>query len=194
MGDQAIHVQFNSAKATTITIMIRMIKLTMTREDKSCSIIFQRGPRQQSHSKWNNKIFWNIMDKNAKTTLWQSFSSEEWMTWPGPTTGLTPSPTQMWQTISRGLPVTDFSPHLRCSTGKKITLTNLKPRFQRQFAKQSDDKLIVDGLFNLAMKPNESTGKLLARITNTMVIIKESNAAYENKVAAQPIKMPTGAT
>jgi hypothetical protein len=31
------------------------------------------------------------------------------------------------------------------------------------------------------MKPNESTGELLARITNTMVIIKESYATYENK-------------
>jgi hypothetical protein len=34
------------------------------------------------------------------------------------------------------------------------------------------------------MKPNESTGELLARITNTMVIIKESYATYENKVEA----------
>jgi len=34
------------------------------------------------------------------------------------------------------------------------------------------------------MKPNESTGELLARITNTMVIIKDSYADYENKVAA----------
>jgi hypothetical protein len=32
------------------------------------------------------------------------------------------------------------------------------------------------------MGPNETTGELLARITNTMVIIKESNVAYENKV------------
>jgi hypothetical protein len=34
------------------------------------------------------------------------------------------------------------------------------------------------------MKPNESMGELLARIINTMVIIKESYAAYENKVDA----------
>jgi len=43
---------------------------------------------------------------------------------------------------------------------------------------------IIDSLSILATKPNESTGELLARITNTMVIIKESYAAYENKVAA----------
>jgi hypothetical protein len=33
---------------------------------------------------------------------------------------------------------------------------------------------------------NEMTGELLARITNMMVIIKESYAAYENKVEAPP--------
>jgi len=68
--------------------------------------------------------------------------------------------------------------------GDQLTGTNLKPRFQWQFAMQSDDKLIIDGHSNLAMKPNKSTGELLARITNTMVIIKESYMAYENKVAA----------
>jgi len=68
--------------------------------------------------------------------------------------------------------------------GDQLTWTNLKPRFQTQFATQTDKKLIIDGLSNLAMKPDESTGELLARITNTMVIIKESYLAYENKVDA----------
>jgi hypothetical protein len=44
--------------------------------------------------------------------------------------------------------------------------------------------MIIEGLSNLAMKPNESTGELLARITNTMVILKESYASYENKPTA----------
>jgi hypothetical protein len=44
--------------------------------------------------------------------------------------------------------------------------------------------MIMEGLSNLAMKPGESTGELLARITNTMVIIKESYASYENKPPA----------
>jgi hypothetical protein len=64
----------------------------------------------------------------------------------------------------------------------KLTWTYLKPRFQKQFVTQTDDKLIIDGLSNLAMGPSETTGELLARITHTMVIIKESYAAYENKV------------
>jgi len=69
-------------------------------------------------------------------------------------------------------------------TPAQLTWTNLKPRFQRQFATQTDEKMIMEGLSNLAMKPGESTGELLARITNTMVIIKESYASYENKPAA----------
>jgi hypothetical protein len=36
------------------------------------------------------------------------------------------------------------------------------------------------------MGPNETTGELLARITNTMVVIKESYAAYDNKVHQPP--------
>jgi hypothetical protein len=54
----------------------------------------------------------------------------------------------------------------------QLTWTNLKPRFQKQFATQTDDKLIIDVLSNLAIGLNETTGELLARITNTMVIIK----------------------
>jgi len=69
-------------------------------------------------------------------------------------------------------------------TPAQLTWTNLKPRFQRQFATQTDEKMIMEGLSNLAMKQGESTGELLARITNTMVIIKESYASYENKPAA----------
>jgi hypothetical protein len=66
-------------------------------------------------------------------------------------------------------------------TEVQLTWTNLKPRFQKQFATQTNDKQIIDGLSNLAMGPNETTGELLARITNTMVIIKESYAAYATK-------------
>jgi hypothetical protein len=69
-------------------------------------------------------------------------------------------------------------------TMDQLTWTNLKPRFQRQFATQTDEKMIMEGLSNLAVKPGESTGELLAWITNTMVIIKESYASYENKPAA----------
>jgi hypothetical protein len=68
--------------------------------------------------------------------------------------------------------------------GDQLTWTNLKPRFQAQFATQTDDRLIIEGLSNLAMKPNKSTGELLTRIINTIMIIKENYAAYQNKVEA----------
>ncbi len=71
-------------------------------------------------------------------------------------------------------------------TEAQLTWTNLKIRFQKQFATQTDDKQIIDGLSNMAMGPNETTGELLARITNLMVIIKESYAAYDNKVPELP--------
>jgi hypothetical protein len=38
-------------------------------------------------------------------------------------------------------------------TAAQLTWTNLKPRFQRQFATQTDKKMIMEGLSNLAMKP-----------------------------------------
>ncbi len=44
----------------------------------------------------------------------------------------------------------------------QLTWTNLKPRFQKQFATQMDDKQIIDGLSNLAMGHNETTGEILA--------------------------------
>ncbi len=69
-------------------------------------------------------------------------------------------------------------------TAAQLTWTNFKPRFQRQFATQTDKKMIMEGLSNQAMKPGESTGELFARITNTMVIMKDSYASYENKPAA----------
>jgi hypothetical protein len=71
-------------------------------------------------------------------------------------------------------------------TEAQLTLTNLKPRFQKQFATQTDDKKIIDGLSNLAMGPNETEAELLARITNMMVIIKESYAAYDKKIPEPP--------
>jgi hypothetical protein len=64
--------------------------------------------------------------------------------------------------------------------GDQLNWTNLKPRFQNQFATQTDDSFIIEGLSNLAMKPNESMGELLARITNT----KDNYAVYQKKVAA----------
>ncbi len=66
----------------------------------------------------------------------------------------------------------------------QLTWMNIKPRFQIQFMVQTNYKLKFKGFSNLAMKPTESTCNLLNRVTDTMVIIKESYAAYQNNVQA----------
>jgi hypothetical protein len=58
-------------------------------------------------------------------------------------------------------------------TEAQLTWTNLKPRFQKQFATQTDDKQIIDGLSNLAMGPNQTTGELLTRITNRVTLFDD---------------------
>jgi hypothetical protein len=71
-------------------------------------------------------------------------------------------------------------------TADRLTWTNLKPRFQKPYALQTNDKLIVEGLSNITMKPNKNTCDLLNRVTDTMVIIKESYSNYRNK-AVTPV-------
>jgi hypothetical protein len=46
-------------------------------------------------------------------------------------------------------------------TEAQLTWTNLKPRFQKQFATQTDDKQIIDGLSNLAMGRMRQLGSSL---------------------------------
>jgi hypothetical protein len=53
------------------------------------------------------------------------------------------------------------------------TWTNLKPRFQKQYVDQTNNKLIIEGLANLAMKSSENTCDFLSHITSMMLIIKE---------------------
>ena len=114
--------------------------------------------------------------------------SGELITWPGPTTGMTLQPTPMWQTISGGLAMTGFLQH--CNIGDAWLGMNLKPRFQWQFTMQSDDKLIIDGLFNLAMKPNESTGKLLEESPKPRWLSRTAMPPTRTNWLPQPITMP----
>jgi len=65
----------------------------------------------------------------------------------------------------------------------QLTWTNWKHRFQKQYAVQTNEKLIIEGLANLIMKLNENTCDLLNLVTNTMVILKESYTNYQNKAA-----------
>jgi hypothetical protein len=110
------------------------------------------------------------------------------MIWQDPTIGMTPQHTQVvvsFQRVQRVHPrlALCYSRHAGLDRGT-IDLDQLEAEVPE--ATQTDDKQIIDRLSNLAMGPNETTGELLARITNTMVIIKESYAAYDNKVPEPP--------
>jgi hypothetical protein len=56
--------------------------------------------------------------------------------------------------------------------------TDFKEIFKQEYAVQTNERLILEGLANLAMKPNEMTNELLTRITRTVRVIKESFAGY----------------
>ncbi len=56
--------------------------------------------------------------------------------------------------------------------------SDFKDIFKQEYAVQTNKRLILEGLANLAMKPTELTNELLTRITRTTQVIKESFAEY----------------
>jgi len=61
--------------------------------------------------------------------------------------------------------------------------SDFKEIFKNEYAVQTNERLILEGLANLAMKPNETMNELLTRITRTVRVIKES---FENYGAITP--------
>ena len=61
--------------------------------------------------------------------------------------------------------------------------SDFKDIFKQEYAVQTNERLILEGLANFAMKPNETTNELLTRITRTVRVIKES---FENYGAITP--------
>jgi hypothetical protein len=64
----------------------------------------------------------------------------------------------------------------------RLVWSDFKEPFKQEYAVQTNDKLILDGLSNLAMKPNETTNELLTRITRTTRVIRESFDEYDAKI------------
>ncbi len=56
--------------------------------------------------------------------------------------------------------------------------SDFKDLFKQEYTVQANERLILEGLANLAMKLNETTNELLTRITQTTRVIKESYAEY----------------
>jgi hypothetical protein len=55
-------------------------------------------------------------------------------------------------------------------TNDQLQLLDFKDLFREKFAIQSNNKLIIEGLSNLAMKLGKTTRNLINRVTDTMVI------------------------
>ncbi len=56
----------------------------------------------------------------------------------------------------------------------QLLWSNIKDLFKQEYAVQTNERLILEGLSNLAMKPNETTNKVISQIMRTVRVIKES--------------------
>jgi hypothetical protein len=56
--------------------------------------------------------------------------------------------------------------------------SDFKDVFKQEYTVQMNERLILERLANLAMKPSETQNELLTRITRTTRVIKESFAEY----------------
>jgi hypothetical protein len=60
--------------------------------------------------------------------------------------------------------------------------SDFKDVFKQEYAVQTNERLILEGLSNLSMKPNETTNELLTWIKRITRVIKESYAEYGGKI------------
>ena len=66
-------------------------------------------------------------------------------------------------------------------TPAQKTWTRIRPLFKKEFAACSDDKLIIDGLANLAHKPGENPRKFMSRLEKLFNTLHENYASYRIK-------------
>jgi hypothetical protein len=59
--------------------------------------------------------------------------------------------------------------------------THIKPLFKKEFVTVSDDKLIIDGLANLAYRPNDNPRMYFSRMEELLHVFKESYVSYSIK-------------
>jgi hypothetical protein len=63
-------------------------------------------------------------------------------------------------------------------TGDRQAWTIVRPLFKAEFAIESDDKLILDGLAHLAMKQSENVRDYFGRLNKTNTIIMDAYDSY----------------
>jgi hypothetical protein len=66
-------------------------------------------------------------------------------------------------------------------TAAQRTWTRIRPLFKKEFAACSDDKLIIDGLANLAHRPGENPRKFMSRLEKLFNTLHENYASYRIK-------------
>ncbi len=79
--------------------------------------------------------------------------------------------------------------HLKLTVAQK-TWTWIRPLFKKEFATTSDDKLMVNGLANLAHRHGENPRKFFSRLEKLFNVLHENYASYrikpERPAAIQP--------
>ncbi len=60
----------------------------------------------------------------------------------------------------------------------------IRPYFKEEFATESDDKLILDGLAHMAMRPTENVRSFFGRLNAVNKVIKDAYDSYTIKPAA----------
>jgi hypothetical protein len=74
-----------------------------------------------------------------------------------------------------------YTVQLHDLTVAQRTWTHIRPLFKREFTAVSDDKLIVDGLTNLAHHQGENLQKFMARLEKLFNTLYENYASYQVK-------------
>ena len=77
-------------------------------------------------------------------------------------------------------------------TPAQKTWTRIRPLFKKEFAACSDDKLIIDGLANLAHKPGENPRKFMSRLEKLFNTLHENYASYRIKPERPAPLQPQG--
>jgi len=85
-----------------------------------------------------------------------------------------------------------YTVRLHDLTAAKRTWTHIQPLFKREFAAVSDDKLIVNGLSNLAHRQGENPRKFMARLEKLFNTLHENYASYHVKPDRPAAIQPQG--
>ena len=77
-------------------------------------------------------------------------------------------------------------------TAAQRTWKRIRPLFKKEFAACSDNKLIIDGLANLAHRPGENPRKFMSRLEKLFNTLHENYASYRIKPERPAPLQPQG--